>query len=31
MKSEAQDKLQQLEEDLLNKYSEALGIFSGWF
>jgi hypothetical protein len=29
MKSEAQDKLQQLEEDLLNKYSEALGIFSG--
>jgi hypothetical protein len=28
MKSEAQDDIQQLEEDLLNKYSEALGIFS---
>ena len=29
MKSEATDKLTELEEDLLNKYSEALGIFSG--
>jgi hypothetical protein len=28
MKSEAQEKLQELDEDLLNKYSEALGIFS---
>lgn len=29
MKSEAQDKLQQLDEDLINRYSEALGVFSG--
>lgn len=29
MKSEAETALQQLEEDLLNKYSEPLGIFSG--
>jgi hypothetical protein len=30
MKSEAQTEIERLEEDLLNKYSEALGIFSGW-
>jgi hypothetical protein len=29
MKSEAQEKIQQLDEDLLDKYSEALGIFAG--
>jgi hypothetical protein len=29
MKSEAQTEIERLEEDLLNKYSEALGIFSG--
>jgi len=29
MKSEAEGEMQILEEDLLNKYSEALGIFSG--
>ena len=29
LKSEAQEDITQLEEDLLNKYSEALGIFSG--
>ncbi len=29
MKSEGQDAMQQLDEDLLNKYTEAFGVFSG--
>jgi len=30
MQSEAEQMLEKLDEDLLNRYSEALGIFSGW-